>query len=115
MATNAGGENTALFILMGFKVLGKVENLDVTKPPSDIRKIVDQSIQKRFVKKPGQRIFIDYRLDISPDSIEIFPKNLFTALSFFGYDVPFALNTPFKAWKSFIISYGPSCTGFFLA
>ena len=108
-------ENTILFILMGFKVLGKIENLDVTKSTGDIRKLVNQSIQKKFVKKPGQRIFLDYKLDISPDSIEIFPKNLFTALLFFGYDIPFILDTSFKLWKNFIISYGSSCTGFFLA
>lgn len=108
-------KDTILFILMGFKVLGKVEKLDVTKSPNDVRRLINQSIQKRFVNKPGKSIFIDYQLDISSDSIEIFPKNLFTALSFFGYDVPFTLDTSFKLWKNFIISYGPSCTGFFLA
>jgi hypothetical protein len=107
-------ENTILFILMGFTVLGKIDKLE-TESPHDIRKLVNQVIQKRFVKKPGQRIFLDYKLDISPDSLEIFPKNLFTALLLFGYDIPFTLNTPFKLWKNFIISYGPSCTGFFLA
>lgn len=104
-----------LFILMGFVVLGKVTKLDLTKSSEDIRKLFNKSIQKRFVKKPGQIIFLDYKLDIASDSIEIFPKNLFTALLFSGYDIPFTLNTPFKVWKNFIISYSPSCTGFFLA
>lgn len=109
------GKESVLFILMGFKVLGKVEKVGTEYPLLDIRRRVNQTIQKRFVKKPGQRIFIDYKLDISSDSIEIFPKNLFTALLFFGFDVPSTLDTSFKVWKGFVISYGPSCTGFFLA
>ena len=92
------GSNT-LFILMGFKVLGKIEELDLTKSPDDIRKLVEKSIQKRYIKKPGQRIFLDYKLDISPNSIEIFPKNLFTDLLFVGFDVPSTLDTSFKVWN----------------
>ncbi len=106
--------NTILFILMGFKVLGKVDPLEA-KSPEDVRNLVNRCIQRRYLNKPGQRIFLDYKLDILPDSIEVLPKDLFTALSFFGYDIPFTLNTSFKLWKNFIISYGPSCTGFFLA
>lgn len=114
MAKNAREETTILFILMGFKVLGKIEKIKI-KSSDNIFDLVNQSIQKKFVKKPGQRIFLDYRLDISADSIEVFPKNLFTALLFSGYNTHFTLDFSFKIWKNFIISYGPSCTGFFLA
>ncbi len=107
-------EDIILFILMGFKVLGKIGKLEA-KSLQDIRELVDQVIQKKFVKKPGQRIFLDYNLDISPDSIEVSPKNFFTALLLSGYNIHFTLDTSFKLWKNFIISYGPSCTGFFLA
>ncbi len=107
-------EGSILFVLMGFTVLGRIDQLEA-KSPEDVRNLVNRCIQRRYLNKPGQRIFLDYKLDISPSSIEVLPKNLFTALSFFGYDIPFALNTSFKLWKNFVISYGPSCTGFFLA
>jgi len=99
------------FLIFQGKVICEHKHLQLTETPI---KSIKAMINSMCIRSPGDRFFINYDFIISDATVEIKPKNIFTALRLHGYNISTEINPPFKLWKNFTIGYFPKFTGFFL-